>query len=81
MEQIASVKRGTILGRVKMEHNPFDSSIKMDAVAVAGAVGDWAAYANYYDQSDEEIYHRGYKLTEREAAKLFPHLNREAYRR
>ncbi len=56
-------------------------------VAVAGAVGDWAAYIGATDNTSSEeaavaaAAEDGCKLYSHEAAALFPHLNAAMYRR
>lgn len=79
-------KAGTIIARannVEAQRESFASLIGCDevsAVAVAGAVGDWAAYMGPRGWSDEKIYSNGTKLFKGEAAEVFPLLSAAHYR-
>ena len=58
----------------------FPANASLRAVAVQGAVEDWAAYADLATCSDQEIAERGIKLAPLAAEHLFPDLSGK-YRR
>lgn len=84
MEPLVSTPSGRIIIRVALPAGHFLEKYvdhqRVDAVAVFGAIGDWAAYTGGKSWTDEEIHRNGLKMHRDEAAPLFPYLVIERYR-
>jgi len=70
---------GFDLGLVHMEC--FVPGARLRVVAVRGDANDWAAYAGPASWSEQMIREHGNKLLESDAARLFPILRADRYRR
>lgn len=86
MGELVSTPKGMVIGRAKVPPHlkaslRAEEKTALDAVAVLGSVGDWAAYAGHHTSPDEMIHQHGIKLHADEAAPLFPYLVIERYRR
>lgn len=62
-------------------HTSHEAYEIVRVVAVEGAVNDWAAYESPISWPAEKTMEEGDKLNEEEAARLFPFLKIERYRR
>jgi hypothetical protein len=82
VDTLISTPSGRIIIRVPVTGESLNRllSVPADAVAVFGAIGDWAAYVGVRQLTDEQIRDNGVKLYANEAAPLFPYLNIESYR-